>query len=189
MARVGGFEAEVPYGGYGSGLAGLDGHAARFGGAAAAPLQGGQTVMVPASGDPVNELGQEIEAVGTQHTVPLEVDIQYSAPTATIKPAAPQPVPMMMVPAPVPVAAPCPAPVRWVCFKRINKLIFFGVLFIIAAITIILLFVIDGQQLQIAIIVLMVLVAVLMIIEYLWLGTDCAVNPATGSITCKNKLV
>jgi len=196
---------EMPYGGYGSGL---DGHAARYGGQGGeAPPPPGATVspIVPDAAEgaivqtqlgPARTVSQgEALTETTQSSIqapamniPVRVRVTQPAPNIEVIPDQPTPVALPPPPPPVPVV-PCGEPVRWVCFKRINKLIFFGVLFIIAAITIILLFVISGTSLQIAIIVLMALVAVLMIVEYLWLGTDCAVDPATGSMTCKARLV
>jgi hypothetical protein len=183
MSQNNALEIEAPYGGYGSSLDPMvaPGAAARYGGYA--DLFTGRVAGAAGDGDVGTDMSQgsseiinvPIEVVQPKSTVIVGTPVVASAPPS-----------LMMTTGTVPAAA--PEKVRWVCFRRTWKLLFFAVLFIMALVIIILLYTVSGESLQISIIVIAAVIAGLMLIEYLALGTDCYVDPVTQTISCKGKM-
>jgi hypothetical protein len=75
-----------------------------------------------------------------------------------------------------------PAPVRWVCFRRDRKLIFFLIIAIMAGIVLILLFCLANPTAGVTI--MAAIIAITMVAEYLLLGSDCTVDPMVGTMQC-----
>jgi hypothetical protein len=74
-----------------------------------------------------------------------------------------------------------PSPVRWVCFRRDRKLMFFLLIALLAGMTMILLFALTPPQT--GVLILSILIALVLAFEYLALGKDYLVDPLTGTIT------
>lgn len=169
----------MPYGGYGSTLDPMaaPGAAARYGGYA--DLFSGRVAGAQAPGEVGSFVTTETGEVGQ---VVAQNQLEVQTVVVGRPQAAAMPAPVVMAPAPV-VVAPPPMQ-RVICFKRWQKLLFFGVLFIIAMIIIICLYVLSLDALRITIVVLAALTAVLLGAEYLVLGVDCSINPTAGTMSC-----
>ena len=108
--------------------------------------------------------------------------------TVVTPPPAQQPVALPLTTGTVAAVETAPAKVRWVCFKRVRKLIFFGFLFLVAMATIVVIFCASADILKWLVLALMIVVALAMFIEYYWLGVDCSVDPVTNSIGCAKNM-
>jgi hypothetical protein len=75
-----------------------------------------------------------------------------------------------------------PPPVRWICFQRTRKLMFFLLIAIMAGLAIILLFALAFPAT--GVLIMCILIIVTMAFEYLALGRDCSADQLTGSIQC-----
>lgn len=75
-----------------------------------------------------------------------------------------------------------PDPVRWVCFRRDRKLMFFLVIALMAGMTMIILYAFAAPQT--GVLIMAIIIALVLGLEYFFLGKTCYVDPFLKTTSC-----